>query len=367
MPTKVSTSAGLLILGAADVDATLTPAAAVEMVEDVFRRRALGKVQAPALLGFHVEHGGFHTKVAAMRLGQRAYFAAKTNGNFPSNPERLGLPCIQGIIILSDADSGTPLAIMDSVRITELRTAAATAVAARHLAKDDAESVALIGCGAQARSQLAALDVVRPIGRLRLYDLVRSRAEELAAWAATQLSVAVDVAPDCRTAVEDADVCITCTTSTRAILHRGSVPAGAFIAAVGADSPAKQELDPGLLATSKVVVDSLEQCETIGDLHHAIAAGAMSRDDVHAELGDVITGRKVGREHANEIVVFDSTGTALQDVAAAAFVYERALECGMGVTLDIGSARSHHQEPAGAAKVRKQETRTRRPSPGRNS
>jgi ornithine cyclodeaminase/alanine dehydrogenase-like protein (mu-crystallin family) len=228
---------------------------------------------------------------------------------------------------------------MDSVRITELRTAAATAVAARHLANDDAESVALIGCGAQARSQLAALAVVRSIGRLRLHDLVRSRAEEVAAWAATELSVPVDVAPDCRTAIEDADICITCTTSSSAILQRGSVPAGAFVAAVGADSPAKQELDPGLLASSKVVVDSLEQCEAIGDLHHAIAAGVMSRDDVHAELGDVITGRKSGREHAKEVVVFDSTGTALQDVAAAAFVYERALERGMGVALDLGSSR----------------------------
>jgi alanine dehydrogenase len=307
-------------------------------VEDVFRRRALGEVQAPALLGFHVEHGGFHTKVAALHVGQRAYFAAKTNGNFPGNPERLGLPCIQGIIVLSDADAGTPLAIMDSVRITELRTAAATAVAARHLANADAESVAVIGCGAQARSQLAALAVVRPIRRLRLYDLVRSRAEEVAAWAASELSLAADIATDCRTAVEDADICITCTTSTRAILDRRSVPPGTFIAAVGADSPAKQELDPGLLASSKVVVDSLEQCEAIGDLHHAIAAGAMSRDDVHAELGDVITGRKVGRENAKEVVVFDSTGTALQDVAAAAFVYEHALEGGMGMALGVGSS-----------------------------
>jgi alanine dehydrogenase len=336
MPGKVSQAgAGLLILAAQDVDAALTPAESVRIVEDAFLRWATGEVQAPGLMGFHVHGGGFHIKAAAMRLGARAYFAAKTNGNFPDNPELRGLPCIQGIILLCDADSGTPLAIMDSARLTELRTAAATAVAARYLARADADSVALIGCGAQARSQLAALATVRSIRRVVLHDRTRSSAERLAAWVANELAAAVEVASDVRSAVRDADVCITCTTSRSVVLEAGMVREGTFVAAVGADSPSKQEIDPALLATSKVVVDSLEQCATIGDLHHALAIGAMKGEDVHAELSEVVSGRKAGRENPNEVIVFDSTGTALQDVAAAAFVYERARERDRGVTVHV--------------------------------
>jgi ornithine cyclodeaminase/alanine dehydrogenase-like protein (mu-crystallin family) len=110
---------------------------------------------------------------------------------------------------------------------------------------------------------------------------------------------------------------------------------GTFVAAVGADSPAKHEIDTGLLATSKVIVDSLEQCASIGDLHHALAAGVMSRDDVHAELGEIVAGLECGREREDEVIVFDSTGTALQDVAIAALVYERAVASGRGTQVDL--------------------------------
>ena len=131
---------------------------------------------------------------------------------------------------------------------------------------------------------------------------------------------------------------VTCTPARRWFLGRAHVAAGAFVAAVGADNPEKQEIEPALLAASAVVADVLEQCATIGDLHHAIAAGLMRREDVRAELADVVSGRKPGRLSADEIVVFDSTGTALQDVAAAALVYERALASGAGLTVDLGAA-----------------------------
>jgi alanine dehydrogenase len=118
-------------------------------------------------------------------------------------------------------------------------------------------------------------------------------------------------------------------------LMRGDVRPGTFVAAVGADNPLKQELDPELMAANKVVVDILEQCATIGDLHHAIEAGVMLKTDVYAELGRIITGRIPGRTSNEETIIFDSTGTALQDVAAASIVYEKALGAGMGVRLNL--------------------------------
>jgi ornithine cyclodeaminase/alanine dehydrogenase-like protein (mu-crystallin family) len=116
---------------------------------------------------------------------------------------------------------------------------------------------------------------------------------------------------------------------------RGDVRPGTFVAAVGADTPLKQELDPGQMASGKIVVDLLEQSAEIGDLRHALQAGAVTRADVYAELGEIIAGRKLGRTSEEEIVIFDSTGTALQDVAAAAIVYQRALRAGHGVKLNL--------------------------------
>jgi ornithine cyclodeaminase/alanine dehydrogenase-like protein (mu-crystallin family) len=142
---------------------------------------------------------------------------------------------------------------------------------------------------------------------------------------ANELGIEVIAATNLATAARESDICVTCTPSRQAILGAGDVNAGAFVAGVGADNPDKQELDPALLARSAVVVDILDQAVTSGDLHHAIAAGVMTRDDVRAELGEVIAGRKPGRLRDDEIVIFDSTGTALQDVAAAAAVYEKAI------------------------------------------
>jgi alanine dehydrogenase len=129
---------------------------------------------------------------------------------------------------------------------------------------------------------------------------------------------------DLRAALRTSDVVITCTTSRRAFLMRDDVAPGTFIAAVGSDNPEKSEIDPALMASSKVVVDSIEQCAAFGDLHHAIAAGVMSADNVYASLGAIVAGDLSGRTSDDEITIFDSTGTAIQDVAAAVLVYKRA-------------------------------------------
>jgi alanine dehydrogenase len=313
----------VLFLDSGDVRALLSIEECIAAVEQAFRLHGEGKTPKPGVLGVHAPHGAFHIKAGILDLG-RPYFAAKTNANFPGNVERYGLPTIQGVIALFDAERGTPLAILDSREITSLRTGAATAVAAKYLARDDASVATICGCGVQGRTQLAAVAAVRSLNRVYAIDRDPQQARRFAREMSNELRIDVIAASDLGAASRESDICVTCTPSRKAILGAGDVSAGAFVAGVGADNEDKQELDPALLARAAVIVDILDQAAVAGDLHHAIAAGVMTRNDVRAELGEVVAGRKPGRMHNDEIIVFDSTGTALQDVAAAVAVYEKA-------------------------------------------
>ena len=313
----------MLFLDSGDVRALLSIEECIAAVEQAFRLHGEGKTPKPGVLGVHAPHGAFHIKAGILDLG-RPYFAAKTNANFPGNVERYGLPTIQGVIALFDAARGTPLAILDSREITSLRTGAATAVAAKYLARDDASVATICGCGVQGRTQLAAVAAVRSLNRVYAIDRDPQQARRFAREMSNELRIDVIAASDLGAASRESDICVTCTPSRKAILGAGDVSAGAFVAGVGADNEDKQELDPALLARAAVIVDILDQAAVAGDLHHAIAAGVMTRNDVRAELGEVVAGRKPGRMHNDEIIVFDSTGTALQDVAAAVAVYEKA-------------------------------------------
>ena len=322
------------ILTASDVEAVLGMKECIAAVEEAYGLWGRGEVPDPAVLGVHVDGGGFHVKAAT--LGQdRRYFVAKTNANFPPNPDRFGLPAIQGVIALFDIECGIPLAVMDSIRITELRTAAATAVAISRLSRGDSRVATLIGCGVQARSHLRALMCVRAFERVWAVDMDTDKAQRFVDEMSGEFEVQIGVTDDLGEALAESDVCVTCTPSRDPILWLADVSPGTTVAAVGADNPVKSEIDPELMAAAKVVADSLEQCAEIGDLHHAIDAGRMVKEDVHAELGDVIAGTRPGRESDDEIIVFDSTGTALQDVASAALVYERALERDMGLRVTL--------------------------------
>ena len=322
------------LLGRADVERLLTPAACIAAVEDAFRQHALGNASPPGILGMHAEEGSFHVK-AGLLAADRPYFAAKLNANFPQNGARHGLPTIQGAVILFDAEKGVPLAVMDSISITALRTAAASAVAAKRLANEAVDTVLICGCGGQAPAQLRALLEVRRPRRILAYDQDPGRAQALAAALAGELGVPIMPAPDLGEAVRASDFVITCTTARRYFITREMVRAGTFIAAVGADHENKQEIEPRLLASAKVVTDLTEQACAIGDLHHAIGAGAMRREAVHGELGEIVAGRKPGRVSPDEIFVFDSTGTGLQDVAAAIAVYRSAVEQGAGSAFNL--------------------------------
>jgi alanine dehydrogenase len=314
----------MIFLDSAAVRDLLSMVECITAVERAFRLHGEGTAPPPGVLGVHAEHGTFHIKAGVLDIG-RPYFAAKTNANFPGNVERYGLPTIQGVIALFDAVRGTPLAILDSREITSLRTGAATAVATKYLAREKASIATICGCGVQGRTQLAAVASVRQLTRVYAVDRHRENAQRFAREMSNELGIEVIPSDDLARAARLSDICVTCTPARQAILGPDDVPAGAFVAGVGADNPDKQELDPTLLARSAVVVDILEQAATSGDLHHAIAAGVMTRADVRAELGEVVAGRKRGRLSDDEIVVFDSTGTALQDVAAAAAVYEKAI------------------------------------------
>ena len=323
-----------LILTGKDVAALLDMDACIAAVEEAFRLYALGRYLKPGVLGVHADSGAFHIKAAGLTL-KRPYFVAKTNANFPDNPAKRGLPTIMGTLVLHDAADGRPLAVMDSMTLTALRTAAATAVAAKHLARADAKTATLVGCGFQGVAQARALRRVRPFEKLFVVDADRERARRFAETMAGELGVAVEAVGSLREAAKQSDIVVTCTTAKKAFLGPKDLGPGAFIAAVGADNPEKQEITPQLLAESVLITDSTEQCAAIGDLHHALDAGVLKTVHVRAELGQVIAGEKPGRKTAEETIVFDSTGIAVQDAAAAAVAYENALEKGLGLKVDF--------------------------------
>jgi alanine dehydrogenase len=325
---------GILALSRADVLELLTLRECIDVVEQAFRLHAQGHTLGPGVLSLPTTGGGFHIKAAGL-VGERPYFAAKTNGNFPDNPRRCGLPTIQGLVVLADAENGSPLAVIESGSVTALRTAGATGVAARYLARPDSRTATIVGCGIQGELQLAAVAAVLPLERAWLVDTDHARAEDMAARATARLGIKAEAAKDLRRALADSDVCVTCTPSRRALVAAADVHPGMFLAAVGADAHGKQELEPALVAGSTVVVDVLAQCVEIGELQHAVAAALMTPTDVHAELSDVVAGRRPGRTRADEVTIFDSSGTALQDVAAALAVYEKARRTRRGQELAL--------------------------------
>ena len=327
----------LLFLSSRDVQKFLSLDECIGAVEQAFRLHGERKAIAPAVIGVHVPGGGFHIKAGVLNGGDRSYFAAKVNGNFPSNFAEYGLPTIQGMIVLCNATNGSPLAIMDSREITALRTAAATAVAAKYLARNDSRVVTICGCGIQGYVQLKALSLIHRPEKVFAYDRDEGKASRFASELISALKIPIQTTRDLPSAVRESDICVTCTPSQDVLLFYSDVAPGAFIAAVGADNPSKQELDPQLLAKSKIVCDVIEQCAEMGDLHHALRAGIVTKNAVHAELGEVVAGIKPGRESQQEIIVFDSTGMALQDVAAATCLYEKAEQHGAGVQLSLAA------------------------------
>ena len=329
----------MLVLDGQQVRELLDMRDCIEAVEGAFRNRGTGSIARSAVAGVELPAGRLHAKLATLDLTRR-YAVAKVNANLPGNPDERGLPSIQGVVLLFDAATGTPLAAFDSGPLTSIRTAATSAVAARWLALTNAFCLAMIGCGIQARAHVSAMLHVRPIRQIRAFDANRATAEEFCREMNTTHHIECQVAEDAVSAARSSQIVVTSTPSQRPILDAGEVDAGTFIAAVGADSEHKQEISIPLLRSAHVIVDDLDQCTRIGDLHHAIAAGELTPSDVRASLDLVVSGRVRGRLDDSEIIVFDSTGVAIEDAAAAAIVYENAERSRAGVRVDIAEPRS---------------------------
>lgn len=313
-----------LVLTREQVAACAGAADYIRAVESAFRALAAGEVQSLPVGHVPGQGGTFHIKSASSGpVGGRVVI--KINGNYPGNPRERSLPTIQGCIVLCDRANGRLLAVMDTIEITAQRTAAASAVAARHLARRDASTIAFVGCGIQARYHLESLLALAtfPIRSVRCFDSDDSQAVRLSALAETHGLGAV-VAASVREACHGADIVITTTPSRTPILGPEDVRPGTFIAAVGADNPFKCEIAPELMARARVVTDITTQSVAMGDLRAAIAAGVMREGDVHAELAEIVCATRPARTSDEEIFVFDSTGTAIEDLAAAVMVFERA-------------------------------------------
>jgi len=326
---------GTLLLRRIDVEELLSLGDCLDGVEEVFRLQGQGKIPPSEILAVRARDGGLHVK-AGFLPGGKSYIVAKLNSNFPGNRAQFQLPTIQGVIVVCDAENGSPLAILDSIDITVKRTAAASAVAAKYLARKDSSVVTICGCGQQGRAQLRGIQAVLPLKKVYAFDVDPGAARQLAIDLSRKLEIDIEPARDLASAIRKSDVCVTCTPAKEFFIHKEHVAWGMFIAAVGADDKHKQEIDPALMASAKVVTDSLEQCCSIGDTHHAIAKGLMREEDIYAELSEIAAGRKAGRVSADEIIVFDSTGLAIEDAVAAVAVYEKARTFTVGSQFSFG-------------------------------
>lgn len=313
-----------LILSHRDVANLADMELAVAAVEGAFREHAEGRARMPSKVYLDLpEYDGDFRAMPSLMGG---YAGVKWVNAHPHNRERHDLPTVLGTYILSDPRSGFPLAIMDATLLTALRTGAAAAVATKYLARLPLTQVGFIGAGVQARM---FRDAHRVLGSFELLAADRDprRAEELASESGGR-AVSVEEAAGCPV------VCIA-TPSTSPVIARAWVKPGTHINAMGADGPGKQELDPAILADARVFIDELEQAVHGGELNVPIAQGLFSESQIAATIGEVIAGKKPGRADANELTVFDSTGLAIQDVALAAALYERAQERGVGQAIEL--------------------------------
>jgi ornithine cyclodeaminase/alanine dehydrogenase len=322
-------SGAILILSSKDLQTVMRFDDYVDAVAEAFRMLAEGRCESPVPLQVSVTDGTFHAKAASLPVGP-GYVAVKVNGNFPDNRSRHGLPTIQGAVFLADANNGRPLALLDSIEITRQRTAAATAVATQYLARPGSRTATICGCGEQGRIQLMALRHKLDLTQVFAWDIDSQISRRFSAEMA-ELGITVTAIDDLREGTLVSDAIVTCTSSHKPFLGFEDVRPGTFVAAVGADNPQKSEIKPELMAKAAVIVDVLQQSIVMGDMHHAINAGVMTPSDVRAELGTLIAQDRPGRLADDEITIFDSSGTGVQDVAAAARAYELARNRDLGL------------------------------------
>ena len=306
----------------------------LEEVENAFRLLATAAVAMPPILRLDVpEHNG-EVDVKTAYLPGVAHFAIKVSPGFFDNP-KLGLPSLNGLMILFSARTGLVEALLlDNGYLTDVRTAAAGAVAARHLSRPDASVAAIFGAGMQAQLQLQALTLVRPLRSARIWARDLAKARKLAADFTVRHGIDVTAVADPREAARNADIIVTTTPAEEPVLLADWLEPGQHLTAMGSDAEHKNEIDPAVFAKARYIADRITQTRLLGELHHAIKAGAVAADRHFDELGAVIAGKAPGRTSAEDITFADLTGTGVQDTAIANLAVGRAREAGSGQTID---------------------------------
>lgn len=330
---------GMLVLTEPDLRQIVRlDASAVACIEDAFVALATKPVVMPPILRLDiVEHRG-EVDVKTAYVPGLDGFAIKVSPGFFDNP-KLGLPSLNGLMILFSTKTGLVEALLlDNGYLTDMRTAAAGAVAARHLSRPDAQSAAILGAGIQARLQLEALTLVRPIKRARIWARDFARAEAVAQDLATLLGIVVEAAPNPQAACDGADIIVTTTPAEQPILKVQWLQPGQHITAMGSDAEHKNEIDPAVLTRVSYIADSVAQTRRLGELHHAIRAGLIEPDRPLPELGQVIAGQIPGRTSPDAITLCDLTGTGVQDTAIATLAHARARHIGAGRSINTKEA-----------------------------
>ncbi len=319
MPTQLGAT---LVLTEPEIRELLTPAACITAVENAFTSYARGQAELPNVIHLDIPDAQGEIHIKAGYLHDAPWYAVKFASGFPGNPA-LGLPTNGGIVVVFDAQSGALAAILlDNGYITDLRTAAAGAVAAKYLARQSIHTVGIIGTGAQARYQIQLLAHVRAFDTVKIWGRRGDAAATCAAEVAATGIHAV-VAHTLEEAVTGSDIVITVTASRAPLVRATWVKPGSLIIAVGSDGPDKRELEVDVLALADLVVaDSLPQCRRLGEIHHALDAGVLPESRI-TELGQITGGQSPGRTSDSDIIVCDLTGVGVQDVAAASVVMEQ--------------------------------------------
>jgi len=320
-----------LFLTQRDVESILDMKGALEAVENGFREMGLGQVEMPPRVYLHFE------KYNGVLIAMPAYIKGLDTAGVkivtvhPENPEKYKLPSVIATIILNDPMNGKPLAIMDGTYVTALRTGGAGACGAKYLSRKDSKVAAIIGLGVQGRSQLMGLCEVRDIDKAKVFDAVPAARKRYVDEMGTKLGLDIEAVDSVEVAVKDADIIVTCTPSPKPILRGELIRDGMHISAIGADTAAKRELDSSVFKkVDKVVVDFIPQALVVGDFAVPISEGVMKKEDIYAELGEIVVGKKRGRERSDEVTLFKATGMAIQDVGTAFKVYNLAKERGIG-------------------------------------
>lgn len=308
---------------------------AISCVEEAFHALATKAVAMPPILRLDMPEQRGEVDVKTAYVPGLDGFAIKISPGFFDNP-KIGLPSTNGLMVLFSTKTGLVQAVLlDNGYLTDVRTAAAGAVAARHLSRPDATVAAIFGAGMQAKLQLEALSLVRPIREARIWARDVAKAEAAAEELTVKLGFAVRAEADGRAAVDGADIVVTTTPSQTPVLKAEWLQPGQHVTAMGSDAEHKNEIEPAIITGAGLyVADSLRQTRLLGELHHAIAAGLVTEGTGFPELGEIIAGRKPGRTGPEQITVADLTGTGIQDTAIATLAAARAAATDAGTTFE---------------------------------